>query len=67
MTEFVLGSLAMWTFLSIVICIGENCFNQRCDNWDDWYAFFVCFPVFIFYIPFNVITETIKKIKRNKS
>ena len=67
MTEFVLGALAMWTFLSIVIWIGNDCFNQKCDDWSDWYIFFVCFPAVIFYIPFNIIVETIKKIKRNKS
>lgn len=66
MVNFIWGMLVMWLVLSTIIVIGNDKFNQRCDDWNDWYVLLICFPYMILVYPFYIIIDLIKSMRKGR-
>jgi len=66
MVNFIWGMLTMWFILSIIIVIGNDKFDQSCDEWGEWYILLICFPFMVLVYPFCIIIDLIKSRRKGR-
>lgn len=65
-TYIVIGMAIMWTFLSVLIALGDNYFGQDI-LWDDWWAFIILLPAILLISPYVIfIRPRVKKHKQKQ-
>ena len=63
----VIGMAIMWTFLSVLIALGDNYFGQDI-LWDDWWAFIILLPAILLISPFTkIICPLVRKYRQRQA
>lgn len=60
--QFILGMLTMWMILSIFI-YNVTFHTKQTTNWDDWFYWIVCFPLFLVGFPFCLFIEACQMVR----
>lgn len=57
---FIYGFMTSWFIFSLIIYF-VSFHTRQTTNWDDWFYFIICFPLFVIAIPILKIYVSIRK------